>query len=221
MSSASSSPAFPDSGGSIEKSPRGAGGFSLVTPAPALGNRGNENLTPATHYNMLSSRRWPADEARPVNTSSTPTKRSENVQIDAFGKSEVLGLDMSGSRVKTLTPSICRFNFLTELRLGNNFISRLPTGIGQLKALAFLDLSNNQLTELPVEIGWLSNLKELLLFNNLLHDLPGEVGYLYQLENFGVDGNPINENLMQIVHSQGPLGLIAFLRDHMISIISL
>lgn len=165
---------------------------------------------------MLSSHSWPADESRPANLASTPTKRPDSARIDATGRSEVLGLDMSDSGVKTLTPAICRFTFLTELRIGNNYLTRLPSGIGQLRALAFLDLSNNQLAELPAEIGWLSNLKELLLFNNHLQDLPGEMGYLYQLENLGIEGNPINENLMQVIHSQGTLGLVPFLRDHVV-----
>lgn len=214
-----SSPNFLDSGDSSkEHSPRGPLGYSTVINPTGAG-RGNENLTPATHANMLSSRRWPADEPRPANTASTPTKRAESARIDASGRSEVLGLDMSDSGIKTLTPCICRFTFLTELRLGNNYLTRLPPGIGQLKALAFLDLSNNQIADLPPEVGWLSNLKELLLFNNHLQDLPGELGYLYQLENFGIEGNPINEGLMQVIHSQGPLGLIPFLRDHVICIL--
>jgi CCR4-NOT transcription complex subunit 6 len=166
---------------------------------------------------MLSSRRWPADESRPVAPQGTPTKKNDSIHSDGSVQSELLGLDMSGSKIKTLTPVICRFTFLTELRLSNNFINRLPPGIGQLRSLAYLDLSNNQITDLPSEMGWLSNLKELLLFGNHIQDLPGEMGYLYQLENLGIEGNPINENLMQIVHSQGPLAIVPFLRDHMIS----
>lgn len=195
--------------------------YSVSPPPPIAGPKGGENiLTPATHATMLSSRRWPADEARPVLSTSTPTKKGESSQIDNGNgsKSEILGLDMSGFRIKTLTPAICRFTFLTELRLSNNFISILPTGFGQLRNLAFLDLSNNQLSELPAEFGWLSCLKELLLFNNNIHDFPSEMGYLYQLENFGIEGNPISESLMQIVHSQGSTGIIPFLRDHAISI---
>lgn len=206
----------PDTGGATERSSK-EGPSSASIPVPISG-RSIDHLTPLTHSSMLSSRRWPADEPRPVTSQGTPTKRGggDLSPTESPGKSELLGLDMSGFRIKTLTPTICRFSFLTELRLSNNFISRLPSGIGQLRSLSFLDLSNNQLEEIPAEVGWLSNLRELLLFNNHIQELPGEMGYLYQLENFGIDGNPINENLLQIVHSQGPLAIIPFLRDHMI-----
>lgn len=173
-------------------------------------------LTPATHSNMLSSRRWPADEARPSDVISTPTKRLDSANQN-LERSELLGLDMSGFRIRNLPPSICKFTFLTELRLSNNFITSLPPGIGSLRSLSFLDLSSNKLSQLPVEIGWLTNLKELLLYDNLLQDLPGEMGYLYQMDNLVLEGNPLNENLLQIIHSQGgPLSVIPFLRDHMI-----
>lgn len=165
---------------------------------------------------MLSSRRWPADEPRPVNLVATPTKRHDAVKIDASRRSELVGLDMSGFKIKSLTPNLARFTFLTELRLANNFITRLPPGIGLLRAVAFLDLSNNYLAELPPEVGWMSCLKELLLFNNHLEDLPGEMGYLYQLENLGIDGNPLNDNLVQVIQTQGSLAIIPFLRDNMI-----
>lgn len=199
-------------------------GPALVNVAVAASSstvRGPEP-TPVTHQSVLSSKRWPADEARPAAATGTPTKRNaEKGAEPSAGPDDVLGLDMSGFKIKTLTPSICRFTFLTELRLSNNFLSVLPSGIGQLRSLAFLDLSNNQLEELPSEMGWLTNLRELLLFNNNIQDFPSEFGYLYQLENFGIDGNPLNDNLLQITLQQGPNAIIPFLRDHFISKIPL
>lgn len=208
------------------KGPPSAGTPSISIPSNSstggnhTGAKFNELLTPATHSSMLSSRRWPADEPRPANISSTPTKRGEAgpLSSDALEKTEILGLDMSGFRIKSLPSNICKFTFLTELRLSNNFLRSLPPGISALRALSYLDISNNQLREIPGEVGFLTGLKEFLLFNNLIEDFPGEMGYLYQLENFGIDGNPLNENLLQIVHSQGALAIIPFLRDHMISI---
>ncbi len=203
----------------------GGGVFGAVLRAtsPTSGNPLGE-MKPATHESMLSSRRWPADEARTLQGGNfgTPTKRADYAsagsdQPGPGGKNEILGLDMSNSRIAVLTPTIARFSFLTELRLGNNQLKGLPVGISLLRALAFLDLSNNQLAELRSEVGWMTGLKELLVFNNNLVDFPPELGYLYQLENFGIDGNPLNENLAQISHNQGPLAIIPFLRDHVIS----
>lgn len=203
---------------SRSKSPLGGGVPGQLYPpsvvGPAYGRLG-DSFTPVTHSSMLSSRQWPADEPRTLNALGTPTKRPPEKSY--LERSEVVGLDMSSYRIRNLAPTICRFTFLTELRLANNFLTRLPSGIGHLRSLAFLDLSNNQLSELPPEMGWLCCLKELLLFNNHLQDFPGELGYLYQLENFGIDGNPINESLLQVVHNQGALAIIPFLRDHVIS----
>lgn len=205
--------------------------YGLSPPVTISTARMVEPLAPATHSNMLSSRRWPADEPRPLGTptssvAATPTKSSQETSITGAtssltsaikSASEIIGLDMAGFRIKTLPPNLYRFTFLTELRLAGNYLTFLPSGISSLRALAFLDLSNNQLNELPPEMGFLTNLRELLLFNNHLEDLPGEMGYLYQLENLGLDGNPLNETLLPLLHSQGSLSIIPFLRDHMIS----
>lgn len=218
-----STPSLTSDNGSGGESPRGLSAL-LASSLPGAGAArsgsaapGAAHIVPATHSTMLSSRRWPADEARPPSVLGTPTKRDDSgVRPDAGERSEMVGLDLSGARIRTLTPNICRFTFLTELRLANNFLARLPAGIGQLRALAFLDLSSNHLAALPAEIGWLTSLKELLLFNNILQDLPSEMGFLYQLENLGIDGNPVNDSLTQLAHTQGPLAIIPFLRDHMI-----
>lgn len=196
-----------------------------------------ENLGAAensTHSSMLSSRRWPADEARGTPNRGSQSKGDANNSNQAspgaflsannnlegrinVSKTEISGLDMSNSGIKWLTPTISRFTYLTELRLGGNMLKRLPSGISCLRNLCFLDLSNNQLQQISSEIGWLSCLRELLLFNNEIVDLPPELGYLYQLENLGIDGNPINDDLLAIAHNQGPLSIITFLRDHVIS----
>lgn len=173
-------------------------------------------VLPATAATHVPSRHWPGDDVR--GTRAAPARAPSSPQLVEDARSEVLGLDMSNSRIRVLTPAVCRFTFLTELRLGGNMLSRLPAGISALRSLCFLDLSNNQLAELPAELGWLSCLRELLLFNNMLADLPAEVGYLYQLENLGIDGNPLNESLLQIAHAQGPLALVPFLRDHMVAV---
>ena len=58
---------------------------------------------------------------------------------------------------------------------------------------------------------------ELLVYNNQLTLLPSELGYLYQCQTLGIEGNPIMEPILSILHSQGSSYIIPFLRDHMIS----
>jgi len=202
----------------------GSPGFIPFTPprqgAGVASVAGSSSIN-ATPDRLLMGRGWPDDNNAGVTGSlmpSTPTKaRPETAQIDPNSKSDLNGLDMSGFRTKNLPLGLFQFSFLSELRLANNFITRIPSQIGNLKNLQFLDLSNNQIGELPREFGWLTNLKELLLFNNHIQDLPAEMGFLFQLENLGLDGNPIiNEAILTVLHSQGPMAIIPFLRDHMI-----
>lgn len=148
---------------------------------------------------------------------TAPKRSGETAVFDPHSKTTMVGFDMTGFGIKNLSMGLLNFSFITELRLANNRLKGLPAGLSQLQCLVYLDLSNNQLMELPKEIGWLTELKELLLYNNQLQDLPPEMGFLFQLESLGLDGNPIsNEALLSVLHSQGPVAIIPFLRDHII-----
>ena len=156
-----------------------------------------------------------------TNAAVTPFQtypKRDGINIDnSLPKSDMTGLDMSGFRIKRLPIELFRFGFLVELRLSNNFLTSLPAEIGLLRTLTSLDLSNNQLTALPRELSKLTNLTDLLVYNNQLTLLPAELGYLYQCQNLGIEGNPIMEPILSIMHSQGSAYIIPFLRDHMIS----
>jgi len=153
------------------------------------------------------------------NSGAMGARSAETAVIDPHTRTAMIGLDMSQVGIRILSPGLFNFTFITELRLGNNLLKALPPSIGQLTNLLHLDLANNQIDELPKEIGWLTDLKDLLLYNNQLSDLPPEMGYLYQLETLGLDGNPItNDGLLAVLHSQGPIACISFLRDHIICI---
>lgn len=152
-----------------------------------------------------------------VSPVQTYPKRDGIVIDTSLNKSEMIGLDMSGFRIKRVPLELFSFAFLTELRLSGNFLTSIPPEICLLRTLTSLDLSNNQLVSLPRELSKLTNLTELLLYNNQLTVLPAEMGYLYQLQSFGLEGNPIMEPILSVLHSQGSLMVIPFLRDHMIS----
>ncbi|KAJ9061136.1 Glucose-repressible alcohol dehydrogenase transcriptional effector [Entomophthora muscae] len=122
-------------------------------------------------------------------------------------------LDMTGMRLKSLSPQLFQYSFLTVLHLAHNYLTYLPPEISQLKALTKLDISGNAINMLPPELGLLVNLKELLLFDNSLVHLPGGLGSLYRLETLGLEGNPMNETIKMKLHKDGAAGVISFLRD--------
>lgn len=122
-------------------------------------------------------------------------------------------LDMSGANLRSLCPQLFQYSFLTTLFLSNNNLSYIPAEICRLKTLNKLDVSSNVITSLPPELGLLVNLKELLLYENSIVQLPIELGTLYRLETLGLDGNPINEEIMKMLATDGAPAVICFLRD--------
>ena len=161
-----------------------------------------------------------SNSTKTVTPYQTFTKR-DGINIDnTLNNSEMIGLDMSGFRIKKLPLELFQFSFIMELRLANNFLTLIPPEIGLLRTLTSLDLSNNHLTVIPRDLSKLTNLTELLLYNNQLTSLPAELGYLYQCQNLGIEGNPIMEPILSVMMNQGTNTVIPFLRDHMISKIS-
>jgi len=100
------------------------------------------------------------------------------------------------------------------LYFNRNKLSWLTPQIGQLKCLTYLDLSQNHLDSLPAEIGMLTNLKTLLLVDNNLESLPFELGYLYKLKTLGIDGNPLNEDIRNIIAEEGITGLVSYMKEN-------
>jgi CCR4-NOT transcription complex subunit 6 len=123
-------------------------------------------------------------------------------------------LDFSGQNLRSLTPMLFNYNFLTTLYLNCNKLTYISPAIGKLRNLVHLDLSLNELRSLPSEMGMLVNLKQLLLFDNQLDSLPYELGSLYQLEMLGIEGNPIPDELRSIVVEQGTTELIKYFREN-------
>ncbi|KAF2400091.1 transcription factor [Trichodelitschia bisporula] len=123
-------------------------------------------------------------------------------------------LDMGGSALKTIAPTLFNYTFLTHLYLNNNRLTSVPPIIRKLKALTVLNLSINNISELPAEIGMLVNLKELLLYDNHIETLPFELGNLYQLNTLGIVGNPLNEDLLSIIKEEGTSALVKYLREN-------
>ncbi|RPD52340.1 hypothetical protein L226DRAFT_457927 [Lentinus tigrinus ALCF2SS1-7] len=124
-------------------------------------------------------------------------------------------LDMGGVGIKNIPPTsgLFGFSFLTTLYLNHNQLDAIPPQISKLRHLELLDLSCNLLTTVPPELGMLTSLKELYLFDNQLRTIPPELGTLHQLQTIGIEGNPLEPSLKQIVQKDGTPALISYLRD--------
>lgn len=124
-------------------------------------------------------------------------------------------LDLSGQGLRAISLTLfARYDFVEELYLCSNNLTYLPPAIGQLRKLRHLDLSNNHLTELPPELGMCTPLRKLLVFNNQIRELPYELGALYFLELLGVQGNPLNSEMKQMLLDDDTKGLIGYLKEH-------
>lgn len=123
-------------------------------------------------------------------------------------------LDMGGMGLKNIAPTICNYHFLTALYINHNNLTSLMPSLSLLTNLNILDASGNKLNMLPSELGLLHNLRELLLFDNNLVSIPIEFGNLYQLETLGLEGNPLQADLKNILIKDGTQALIMSLREN-------
>lgn len=125
-------------------------------------------------------------------------------------------LDLEQNQLQTLPREIEQLTDLKELFLLENKLTSLPDNFGNIKKLKTLglasnqldsfplqliamekletlDLSNNQLSVIPSEIGLMKNLKVLVLVYNKIKSIPPEIYELKKLERIYLQGNPINQ----------------------------
>lgn len=156
----------------------------------------------------------------PMSSSVTITDPNDPTKLFSNGKSGEeeeqiwTSLDMGGMGLKNISPIICNYVFLTALYINHNNLAYLSPNLSHLKNLKILDASGNKLSMLPPELGLLSNLRELLLFDNKIVSLPSEFGNLYQLETLGLEGNPIQSEIKNILIKEGTQALILSLREN-------
>lgn len=164
-------------------------------------NRGIGGPPPTTLKAQADGENDEADRRRPW-TVEKETKRQD-----------WHNMDMSGQGLRNLAPELFKYQFLNELYIASNKLTRLPQAIGELRQLRHLDASFNQISELPREIGMCTYLKQLLLFNNSIQELPYELGSLHLLEMLGIEGNPLDQTTKQEIMEKGTKSIISSLRE--------
>lgn len=153
-----------------------------------------------------------ADDSLSMSPSKSSSIRTQETDPKDSDKSWTI-IDMGGLKLKNIGLDIFRYTFLTSLFINHNSLTALSPAIAQLRNLSVLDASSNQLIAIPPELGMLTGLRALFLFDNQLTTLTPEIGSLYQLEILGIEGNPLQSNLYDIIKQDGTQALIAYLRD--------
>ena len=148
------------------------------------------------------------DPADPLAPPAPTTKEDEDSHSEPWS-----GIDLGGVKLRNLSPSLFAFHHLTELYINHNALTSIPSSISVLRHLTTLDATGNELSSIPPEIGYLFKLKELLLFDNRLTSLPYELGNLHLLEMLGIEGNPLDEKLKNLLAEGGTSAVITQLRD--------
>ncbi|TIB04631.1 hypothetical protein E3P96_01578 [Wallemia ichthyophaga] len=187
--------------------------------AAALAQRGQQSsaiaiLDPSRRISTPKQNSATLNQQSPTTPNAHPSaSHVPSNNSDKKSNSSWMALDMGGMQLKSLSPSLFTYQFVTNLFLNHNNLSFIPPEIFKLNQLVLLDLSGNTLSSLPPELGLLSRLRELLLFDNNLVSIPSEFGSLYQLEFLGIDGNPLADSFRQLIQKEGTPALISYLRD--------
>ena len=90
-------------------------------------------------------------------------------------------LHLGGNAITSVPTELGALAGLEDLVLPDTAITSVPTELGALTGLTFLNLDGNALTSLPTELGALTDLVWLYLFNNALTSVPTEIGALTAL----------------------------------------
>ena len=107
-------------------------------------------------------------------------------------------LHLEHKKLKEIPPELIDLDtsekmMIKEMLLEENFLSELPSELGEFFKLYELRLIENQLTSLPRSISMLTNLQLLFLRKNSLRSLPSEIGNCRALAILQLSENPLVE----------------------------
>lgn len=171
-------------------------------------NNHHSSMRDSHHHGILSGSQGVINNSEMNHNSH----HEENRIYDEFSWYE---LDMRGCGIRSLSPEIRNYGFLTAIYLSTNRLTSLPEDIfSEMKSLLVLDLSFNSITRIPTGVTQLITLEKLYLQNNRIVELPLEMGRLYRLKDLNVTENPILSPPQSILQGSTEY-VIAYLRDRM------
>ncbi|EPB87229.1 hypothetical protein HMPREF1544_05951 [Mucor circinelloides 1006PhL] len=193
-----------------------------VTRQLTYAQNSRQSSSPHHHARTAAAmaRSTPVASTVTITDPNNPNKifnRIDNINTSSSNSNEKqtwTTLDIGGMGLKQISPTLCSYKFLTVLYMNHNNLTKLTSDIAKLVNLRTLDCSGNKLSTLPPELGMLVNLRDLLLFDNNLTSLPNELGMLYQLEMLGLEGNPIQSDIKNILMKEGTQAVIMSLREN-------
>ncbi|OBA22758.1 hypothetical protein METBIDRAFT_34553 [Metschnikowia bicuspidata var. bicuspidata NRRL YB-4993] len=165
------------------------------------------------------------EKQQAAQTYATPSALMRNKKVDleedeeqrmiarTQGKQLWCHMDFSGQGLLNLAPKLFQYEFLESLYLNNNKLTTVPLVVKKLRGLRVLDLSQNRISEIPPELGLCYNLRYLYLFDNNIKTLPHQFRNLIELLFLGIEGNPIDLNIANLIAEQGTKALITHYRD--------
>ena len=114
---------------------------------------------------------------------------------------DIIVLDLTYSKLDTLTKDIAKFKNLEELNLLANNITVIPDELWELTKLKKLNLGWNKIDSISPKVGHLQNLEELNLAKNSLTKLPATIGELKKLTKINISWNKIRFIPSQLLSS--------------------
>lgn len=175
---------------------------TIVAALEEQENQQNAALTPSTTSALMRNKKVDLEE-------------DEERRMLARTKENQLWchLDLSGQGLLNVSPKLFQYEFLESLYLSNNKLTAIPSVVLKLRGLRVLDLSHNRINEVPAELGLCYNLRYLYLFDNNVKTLPNEFRNLVELLFLGIEGNPIDLKIANMIAESGTKAFIRYLRD--------
>lgn len=152
---------------------------------------------PPTKMVVLNRKDYPITTNFPKSLESLQIMHCKLTKVDSriLGLKNLRCLDLSNNHMRDLPDSIGQLSQLSELKLANNQITKIPLGLlnGSLKhSLQALDLSSNQLVMLPPQITDFTNMVHLKVCDNQLRCLPGHIGEMTRLRYLFAGNNQLH-----------------------------